>query len=83
LGCFGAGTPGKTEFPESWSDDDILDAIREVAGNGAVDRPAHREGDLVIVGEVDGVIIEVVVQPNGEVRTAYPLSGKGVVRNPR
>lgn len=80
---FGTGTPGKTEFPESWSDDDVLGAIREVAGNGVVDRPAHREGDLVIAGEVDGVIIEVVVQPNGEVRTAYPLSGKGVVRNPR
>jgi len=80
---FGTGTPGKTEFPESWSDDDILDAIREVAGNGTVDRPAHRPGDLVIVGEVDGVTIKVIVRPNGEVRTGYPVSGNGVLDNLR
>lgn len=80
---FGTGTPGKTEFPADWTDDDILDAIIEVAGTGLVDRLAHREGDLVIVGEVDGVTIEVVVRPNGEVRTGYPLSGPGVTKNPR
>lgn len=78
---YGTGTPGKTEFPAGWSDNDILDAIRQVAGTGTVDRPAHRNGDLVIVGEVNGVTIEVVVQPNGEVRTGYPLSGPGVRRN--
>lgn len=78
---YGTGTPGKTEFPASWSDDDILEAIRQVAGTGTVDRPAHRGGDLVVVGEVNGVTIEVVVQPNGEVRTGYPLSGPGVGRN--
>ena len=78
---FGTGTPGKTEFPETWSDDDILDAIKEVAGTGTVDRPAHREGDLVIVGEVNGVTIKAVVQPNGEIRTGYPVSGEGVIDN--
>lgn len=80
---FGTGTPGKTEFPENWSDDDILDAIREVAGTGTVVGPAHREGDLLIAGEVDGVEIEVVVRPDGRVRTGYPVSGNGIVRNPR
>jgi hypothetical protein len=78
---YGTGIPGKTEFPASWSDDDILEAIRQVAENGTVDRPAHRDGDLVIVGEVNGVTIKVVVQPNGEVRTGYPVSGPGVRRN--
>lgn len=48
-----------------------------------MDRSAHREGDLVIVGEVNGVTIEVVVQPNGEVRTGYPVSGNGIIENPR
>ncbi|WP_395007081.1 EndoU domain-containing protein [Cypionkella sp.] len=66
---YSAVDTGKTEFPASWSDDDILEAIRQVAGTGTVDRPAHRGGDLVVVGEVNGVTIEVVVQPNGEVRT--------------
>ena len=78
---YGTGIPGKTEFPASWSDDDILEAIRQVAGTGTVDRPAHRDGDLVIDGEVNGVSIKVVVQPNGEVRTGYPVSGPGVRRN--
>jgi hypothetical protein len=78
---FGTGILGKTEFPASWSSDDIMEAIRQVGGTGVVDRPAHRGGDLVIVGEVNGVTIEVVVQPNGEVRTGYPLAGTGVVRN--
>lgn len=64
---FGTDTPGKTEFRANWSDGDILDAIRQVAGPGVVDRPAYRDGELVIVGEVNGVKIEVVVQPNGEV----------------
>ncbi|MEM7490592.1 MAG: EndoU domain-containing protein [Pseudomonadota bacterium] len=79
----GTGTPGKTEFPARWSDDDILEAIKEVAGTGAVDRSAHREGDLAIVGEVDGVILKAIVKASGEVRTGYPLSGDGVGRNPR
>lgn len=80
---YGTGTPGKTEFPASWSDDDILDAIRQVAGSGTVIGPAHREGDLLISGEVNGVTIRVVVRPNGEVRTGYPVSGDGVIENPR
>lgn len=80
---YGTGTPGKTEFPASWSDDDILDAIRQVAGSGTVIGPAHREGDLLISGEVNGVTIRVVVRPNGEVRTGYPVSGDGAIENPR
>ncbi len=73
----------KMEFPADWSDDDILEAIREVVGTGVVDRPAHRSGELVIIGEVDGVVLATIVKPNGEIRTAYPLTGEGVVINPR
>ena len=80
---FGTGIPGKTEFPASWSDDDILAAIRQVAANGTVIGPAQREHDLLISSEVDGVTIEVVVRPNGEVRTAYPIPGNGISENPR
>ena len=80
---FGKGTPCKTEFPQTWSDDDIVDAIKQIAGTGEVIGPAYREGDLLITGEVERVLIEVVVTPNGEVRTGYPVSGEGVVDNPR
>ncbi len=78
----GTGLPRKTEFPPGWTDEKILDAVREVAGTGTVDKPGIRHGELEIVGEIDGVRIRVVVKENGEVRTAYPTSGPGVVRNP-
>ena len=79
----GTGKPGKTEFPADWDDDDIVAAIKTVAGSGTVKEPAHRRGELVITGVVDGVTIEAVVKENGDVRTAYPVSGPGVVHNPR
>lgn len=66
---FGTGTPGKAVFPASWSDDDILDAIGDVTGAGNVVRPAHREDGLFVTGDVNGVEIEVVVRPDGRVRT--------------
>lgn len=79
----GTGAANKTEFPPSWTDEKILDAIREVAGTGTVVGPARRPDELLISGEVDGVQIEVVVKPSGDVRTAYPTGGPGVIRNPR
>lgn len=79
----GTGKPGKTEFPPGWDDAKIIAAIKAVAGTGEVKEPAHRRGELVISGVVDGVTIEAVVKQNGDVRTAYPVSGPGVVRNPR
>jgi hypothetical protein len=33
-------------------------------------------------GIVDDVVIEGFVEANGVVRTGYPLSGPGVIRNP-
>lgn len=78
----GTGKPGKTEFPKSWSDKKILGEISDVAKNGNVKGPAHRPGEVVKTGTRDGVNIEVVVKPDGSVRTGYPTSGPGVVRNP-
>lgn len=79
----GTGKPGKTEFPPDWSDDEILDAISDVAQNGNVIRPAHRPGEVVKAGNVRGVDIETIVRPDGPVRTGYPTGGAGVVRNPQ
>lgn len=78
----GTGKPNKTEFPAAWSDDKVLDAIREVARNGDVIGPAHRPDEVRVRGEVDGVTITAVIGSDGRVRTAYPNSGPGVVRNP-
>jgi SPP1 gp7 family putative phage head morphogenesis protein len=78
----GTGSANKTEFPPNWTDAKILDAVREVAGTGTVEKPARRPGELEIIGEVDGVKIKAIVKANGDIRTAYPISGPGVVRNP-
>lgn len=79
----GTGKPGKTEFPESWSDDKILDGVADVAQNGNVKGPAHRPGEFIKSGTVDGVDIDVVVKGDGGVRTAFPTGGSDVIRNPR
>ncbi|WP_375552746.1 RHS repeat-associated core domain-containing protein [Rhodophyticola porphyridii] len=79
----GTGRPGKTEFPPSMSDDEILGAIEEVAKNGDVRGPARTPGGVRVGGVVDGIEIEVVVGPDGGIRTGWPVSGPGVVRNPR
>ncbi|MGW3124663.1 RHS repeat-associated core domain-containing protein, partial [Streptomyces sp. NPDC001107] len=73
------GLPGKTVFPKGWSDDDILDAVADVATNpnstrvwktGSANYAERtlrtRKGDpavQAITGEVRGVSIEVRYEP--------------------
>ncbi len=79
----GTGRPGKSEFPDTWSDGKILDEISKVAKNGIIDRNAGRPGEVIKVGVVDGVEIEVVVKQDGFVMSVWPVSGPGVVVNPK
>lgn len=81
----GTGRPGKTEFPASWSDDDIIRAVMETARRPqtVVDQAPHRESFLVSA-EHGGVTVQVAVNRAGEVLTGYPApGGPGVVSNPR
>lgn len=77
----GTGRPGKTEFPEDWDDDDIIDNVEDVARNP--DSPPRQlpDGKWEVRGERDGVNIRVIVDENGSVRTGHPTSGDGVVKN--
>lgn len=77
----GTGNPGKTEFPESWDDDKIINNIEDVAK--APDRPPTLEqsGNYKFNGTRDGVEIEGYVTPEGQVQTGYPLRGDGVTKN--
>ena len=77
----GRGAPGKSEFPRSWDDDDVLDRIADVARrpSGAVALPS---GDFRAFGDREQVRIGVVVSPKGEMLTGYPVHGPGVVHNP-
>ena len=77
----GRGLPGKTEFPDRWSDDDamtlVMDVVRSPAG--AVKQP---DGTFRARGVRDGVDLRVIVTELGHVVTAYPVAGDGVVTNP-
>lgn len=76
----GTGKPGKTEFPASWSDDDIIDRVMQTAMRP--DRVLTQEGrgTLLAVATHHGVRIEVAVTPDGRVVTAYPTpGGAGVI----
>lgn len=77
----GTGNPGKTEFPESWDDDQIINNVEDVAKNP--DRPPTLEqsGNYKVNGTRDGVEIEGYVTPKGQVQTGYPLRGDGVMKN--
>jgi hypothetical protein len=78
----GTGIPRKTEFPADWDDDTTVGHIVDVAR-----RPDSVEmqdnGRWIVRGERDGVEMDVIVEPDGRIVTAYPLpGGRGVVENP-
>ena len=78
----GTGLPGRTEFPQEWSDDRILEALVDVARGGAVTERT-RSGAALVEGAVRGVLINVVVGSDGSIGAGWPVSGPGVTRNPR
>lgn len=77
----GTGLPNKTEFPDRWEDDVIIDQVVDVARNPD-QPPIQQDNDRWVArGTRDGVDIEVVINPDGTIWTAYPTGGRGVVRN--
>lgn len=88
----GSGFSKKTEFPQSWTRQDILDAAHQVTQQGPPVKGPYptkdANGNLVwaydYVGVVDGVTVKTTVQADGEIRTAYPpnTSDPGVIANP-
>jgi len=78
----GTGTPGKTEFPPSWDDDRIVNAINFVARTPENVRQQWNQR-WKARGEFDNVGITVIIEPNGTIWTAWPDEGNpGVIRNP-
>jgi RHS repeat-associated protein len=74
----GTGFPGKSEFPSSWSDDQIIHNISDVATDPA-SNTTSRGGATIAQGTRDGIDIEVVIR-GGQIKTGYPTN---VPRNPR
>ncbi|GLZ37563.1 EndoU domain-containing protein [Actinokineospora sp. NBRC 105648] len=88
----GTGKPGKTEFPKSWTDDDIVDAAHQVTQQGPPSKGPYLTNDgkgnkawaYDYEGQVNGVTVKTTVLENGEIRTAYPprSTDPGVITNP-
>jgi hypothetical protein len=81
------GLPGKTPFPQSWSDDQIMHNVSDIATDpsltpnytkGAPGSDYTRAGDpsrYNVVGQRDGIDIKVVVEPAGEgIITAHQVT---------
>ncbi|MBF6441956.1 EndoU domain-containing protein [Nocardia farcinica] len=79
----GVGIPGKTEFPDTdlWTDDHIINSIQDVAKNPDQVPVLQDHGTWKVTGTRDGVLIEVIVDPSGNIVTGYPVSGPGVYKN--
>jgi hypothetical protein len=68
---YGAGR-GKSEFPQSWSDDDIIDAIESVANDPNADiNPAYWFRSMKS-GIRRGLKVSVIISRYGEILTGYP-----------
>ncbi len=87
------GFPGKTEFPDGWSDDRILDTVDRAAQNPVDDTtlsmtdasPKHPTGQprYSYPGEADGLQVQLFLDQNGRVVSAHPVPGQpGAFTNP-
>lgn len=80
---FGTGRPGKTEFRKNWSGDKAVAAVNATLADPEVTIHGGDRSDYL--KEVDGVIVRVSTYTEDGVRrlrTAYPVNGVGVVKNP-
>lgn len=70
----GLGKPGKSEFPQGWSDDRIMHEISDVATDPASIRSSGRGGRTVVEGTRDGVRIKVILEKDGSLVTGFPTN---------
>lgn len=70
----GTGYPNKSEFPTSWSDDQIMHSISDIATDPSLTwRAGPQQGDFFVDGIRENVEITVLIRRN-EIWTAYPTN---------
>lgn len=76
----GANKPCKSEFPASWSDEKIIETVKQIAANDNTDWTMQDNGNAVADTKIENLKIRVVMNPEtAEIITAYPTN---VRRNP-
>ncbi len=77
----GQNVPGKSEFPPGWSDERIVDTIKDVANDPASSRKTRPDGRTEVTGQRDGIDIVVIIDKDKKtVVTGYPTNNP---RNPK
>jgi len=77
---FGTGKPCKSEFPQEWDDDKIIDVTRRIAANDNLSWERQGNGYHVAESNEGDIRVRVVKGPQKQrVITAYPVNVK---RNP-
>ena len=72
---YGAGKPCKSEFPQNWNENKIIEEVELIASNDNLNWEKQRNGYHVAETNRDGVKIRVVKgRENKQVITAYPLN---------
>ena len=76
----GIGKTGKTEFPPSWTDDEIITAIEHVANDIGSSRVVKSTGRTECENHYNGQDIKVIVENDGvSIVTGFPIN---VPKNP-
>ena len=74
---FGAGQPGKTEFPQSWNDDKIIETVIRIANDQNLPMRQSGKRYWLRMGEAEGLQIRVVLdRERGEIITGYPVEAR-------
>ena len=70
----GTGNPGKSEFSQGWSDDQIMHSISDVATDPNAITRAGRGGRTITEGMRNGIDIRVIQDANGEIVSGFPTN---------
>jgi hypothetical protein len=71
------GSGGGTEFPDNWTDAQIMEGIANVARNPTSMTPRKDGAGYEVIGVHNGVEIQVILNRDGTVWTGYPLPTPG------
>lgn len=76
----GTGKPGKSEFPQGWSDDKIMHEISDIATDPNALVKNGRGGRTIAEGTREGIDIRVIQDKSGDIISGFPTN---VTRNPK
>lgn len=81
---YGAGRPGKTEFPAGWDDAKIVSVVEDVARTPDTVIWQGFNSRWRVTGQREGVAVTSIVRPDGKIWSAWPEpGGAGVTQNPK